>query len=109
MPAIDPAVSFLAEDGLVKLSSNTTRQKTRNLMARPRATLLIPDPAGPYRTLEIRGDIEITPDDDYRFARHVGRKYGGTDFRYADRPGRVAGGGRPAPGPGQRHRPQDST
>jgi hypothetical protein len=24
---------------------------------------------------------------DYRFARHVGRKDGGTDFRCADRPG----------------------
>ena len=80
-------VAFLAEDGLVKISLNTTRQKTKNLMARPRATLLIPDPASPYRTLELRGDVEITPDNDYRFARHVGRKYGGTDFRYADRPG----------------------
>jgi hypothetical protein len=27
------------------------------------------------------------PDDNYRFARHVGRKYGGTDVGYADRPG----------------------
>jgi PPOX class probable F420-dependent enzyme len=80
-------VAFLAEDDLVKISLNTTRQKTRNLMARPQATLLIPDPASPYRTLEIRGDAEITPDDDYHFARHVGRKYGGTDFRDADRPG----------------------
>jgi hypothetical protein len=43
-------------------------------MARPRATLLVPDPASPYRTLELRGDVEITPDDDYTFARHVGRK-----------------------------------
>ena len=80
-------VVFLAEDGLIRLSLNTTRQKTRNLLARPRATLLIPDPATPYRTLEIRGDVEITPDDDRSFARHVGRKYGGTDFRDADRPG----------------------
>ena len=80
-------VSFLAEDGLIGISLNTTRQKTRNLMARPRATLLIPDPASPYRTLEIRGDVEITPDPDYSFARHVGHKYGGTDFSYADRPG----------------------
>jgi len=80
-------VSFLAEDGLIRISLNTTRQKTRNLMARPRATLLIPDPASPYRTVEIRGDVEITPDPDYSFARHVGRKYGGTDFSYADRPG----------------------
>ncbi len=54
-------VAFLAEDGLIKISLNTTRQKTRNLMARPRATLLIPDPASPYRTLEIRGNMEITP------------------------------------------------
>jgi PPOX class probable F420-dependent enzyme len=80
-------VVFLAEDDLIKISLNTTRQKTRNLMARPRATLLIPDPASPYRTVELRGDVEITQDDDYRFARHVGRKYGGTDFSDADRPG----------------------
>ena len=80
-------VAFLAEDGPVRISLNTTRQKTRNLMAQPRATLLIPDPANPYRTLEIRGDVEITPDDDYSFARRVGQKYGGTDFRSADRPG----------------------
>jgi hypothetical protein len=31
-------VAFLAEDGLVRISLNTTRQKTGNLMARPRAT-----------------------------------------------------------------------
>ena len=80
-------VAFRAEDDLVRISLNTTRQKTRNLMAQPRATLLIPDPASPYRTLEIRGDVEITPDDDYSFARRVGQKYGGTDFRSADRPG----------------------
>jgi PPOX class probable F420-dependent enzyme len=80
-------VAFLAEDDLVRISLNTTRQKTRNLMAQPRATLLIPDPASPYRTLEIRSDVEITADDDYSFARRVGHKYGGTDFRSADRPG----------------------
>ena len=56
-------------------------------MAGPRATLLIPDPDSPSRTLELRGDVEITPDDDYRFARHVGQTYGGTDFRCAHRPG----------------------
>ena len=80
-------VAFLAEDDPMKLSLNTSRRKARNLMARPRAALLVPDSASPYRTLEIRGDVEITPDDDYRFARHVGRKYGGTDFRYVDKLG----------------------
>jgi hypothetical protein len=32
-------VAFLAEDGLVRISLNTTRQKTGNLMARPRGHL----------------------------------------------------------------------
>jgi hypothetical protein len=42
-------VAFLAEDGLIKLSLNTTRQKARNLLARPRVTLLIPTrPALPH-------------------------------------------------------------
>ena len=68
-------------------ATTLTARKARNLMARPRAALLVPGPASPYRTLEIRGDVEITPDDDYRFARHVGHKYGGTDFRYVDKPG----------------------
>jgi hypothetical protein len=31
-------VAFLADDGQVKISLNTTRQKTRNLMAQPRTT-----------------------------------------------------------------------
>jgi hypothetical protein len=46
-----------------------------------------PRPTSPYRTLEIRGDVEITPDEDYTFARRTGQKYVGTDFGSADRPG----------------------
>ena len=80
-------VVFLHEDGLFKISLNTTRQKTRNLMRTPRATLVVPDPQTMLRYIEVRGDAEIVPDDDYRFAAQVGRKYGGTDFRYADKPG----------------------
>jgi hypothetical protein len=79
-------VTFLTEDGLVRISLNTTRQKTRNLMARPWAALLIPDPASPYRTLELRGDVEITPTTTTA-SSGCRRKYGGTDFRYTDRPG----------------------
>jgi hypothetical protein len=70
--------------------STTVPEEHREVLDAPYGvltTLLIPDPASPYRTLEIRGDVEITPDDDYSFARQVGRKYGGTDFREADRPG----------------------
>jgi PPOX class probable F420-dependent enzyme len=101
-------VAFLAEDDLIKLSLNTTRQKTRNLMARPRATLLIPDPASPYRTLEIRGDIEVTPRRRLRL-RQARRPQVRRDRLPRRRPaGRGAGRGGPAPGPSQRHRPQAS-
>lgn len=80
-------VWFLAEDGTVKLSLNTGRQKTKNLMRRPQASVFILDLANPYRYLEIRGDAEVTPDDDYTFASRVGAKYGGADLRSHDQPG----------------------
>jgi PPOX class probable F420-dependent enzyme len=82
------AVWFLAEpDGTVKLSLNTSRQKTRNLLRRPEATLFFVDPANPYRTLEIRARAEVAPDADYAFADRIGAKYGGADLRTMDRPG----------------------
>jgi PPOX class probable F420-dependent enzyme len=82
------AAWFLAEpDGTVKLSLNTSRQKTRNLLRRPEATLFFVDPANPYRTLEIRARAEVAPDADYAFANRVGAKYGGADLRTMDRPG----------------------
>lgn len=82
------AVWFLVEnDGTVKLSLNTARQKTKNLLRHPEATLFFFDPANPYRTLEIRARAEIAPDPDYAFAEQVGAKYGGADLRSNDRPG----------------------
>ena len=77
---------FLADDGEVKLSLNTTRQKVRNLQRDPRCSLLLLDLANPYRYLELRGDAGITPDDDYAFADRVGAKYG-ADLRENDQPG----------------------
>jgi PPOX class probable F420-dependent enzyme len=79
-------VWFLADGDTVSLSLNTARQKTKNLLANPAVTLLILDLANPYRYLEIRGDAEITPDDDYKFADRVGAKYG-ADLRDRDQPG----------------------
>jgi PPOX class probable F420-dependent enzyme len=79
-------VWFVAEGGTVSISLNTSRQKTRNLMASPAVSFLILDLANPYRYLEIRGDAEITPDDDYVFADKVGAKYG-SDLRAHDQPG----------------------
>ena len=77
---------FLAEDDTIRTSLNTTRQKTKNLLANPAACLFLLDLAVPYRYLEIRGDAEITPDDDYSFADRLGAKYD-ADLREHDQPG----------------------
>jgi PPOX class probable F420-dependent enzyme len=81
------AVWFLAEGDTVRLSLNTARQKTKNLTARPAATLFVLDVANPARYLELRGDATIAPDDDYAFADRIGAKYGGLDLRTIDQPG----------------------
>jgi PPOX class probable F420-dependent enzyme len=79
-------VWFLAEGDKIGVSLNTTRQKTKNLRANRAVNLFILDPGSPYRYLEIRGDAEITPDDDYVFAEKVGAKYN-ADLRTRDQPG----------------------
>jgi PPOX class probable F420-dependent enzyme len=82
------ALWFLFDDDrTIKLSLNTTRQKTKNLQAHPECTLFIIDRANPYRTLEIRARAEIAPDVDYAFAKKLGAKYGGADLSTNDRPG----------------------
>jgi PPOX class probable F420-dependent enzyme len=79
-------VWFVAEDDTISLSLNTSRQKTKNLLANPAANLFLLDLAVPYRYLEIRGDAEISADDDYSFADRLGAKYH-ADLRVHDQPG----------------------
>jgi PPOX class probable F420-dependent enzyme len=81
------AVWFLADDDQVRVSLNTSRQKTKNLTERPAATLFILDTNNTARYLELRGDAKIAPDDDYAFADQIGAKYGGVDLRNMDQPG----------------------
>jgi PPOX class probable F420-dependent enzyme len=81
------ALWFLFDDDTIKLSLNTTRQKVKNLQAHPECTFFILDTANPYRTLEVRARVEITPDLDYAFAKKLGAKYGGVDLSANDRPG----------------------
>jgi PPOX class probable F420-dependent enzyme len=83
------AVWFLAVGDTVRLSLSNTRQKLKNLQADPHVSLLIFDPASPYRYLELRGDAEVAEDDNYAFADQVGAKYGGADLRERDEPGDV--------------------
>lgn len=79
-------VWFLFDDGSVAISLNSSRQKTKNLMVRPECCLFILDLRVTQRYLEIRGDAEVTADDNYSFADRVGHKYG-ADLRGHDRAG----------------------
>ncbi len=81
------ATWFLYDQGTIKLSLNTSRQKVKNLQSHPECTFFILDTANPYRTLEVRARAEIAPDPDLAFANKVGAKYGGVDFSKIDRPG----------------------
>jgi PPOX class probable F420-dependent enzyme len=78
-------VWFLADDETVRISLNSSRQKTRNLQQRPACSFLIVDLSNPYRYLELRGDAELSRDEDYAFAERVGAKYQ-SDLREHDGP-----------------------
>jgi len=77
---------FLHADDELKLSLNSGRLKTRNLLARPQCSLLLLDLANPYRYLEVRGHARVERDDDHAFADRLGAKYN-TDVRAYDAPG----------------------
>jgi PPOX class probable F420-dependent enzyme len=67
----------LDDDGRVRTSLSTNRQKVRNLQRNPNATIFTIDPANPYRTLEIRATATIEPDDaDRTGTRRVISSYG---------------------------------
>jgi PPOX class probable F420-dependent enzyme len=85
-PQLTEVWFLLDDDGELKLSLNTSRQKTRNLRKRPQCSLLILDLENPYRYLEVRGNARIEADDDYLFAGKVGAKYS-ADLKVHDRPG----------------------
>lgn len=79
-------VWFLAEGDTVGLSLNTTRQKIKNLVANPAVNLFLLDLGSGYKYLEIRGDAEVTPDDEYEYASKVGAKYN-ANLKDRDLPG----------------------
>jgi PPOX class probable F420-dependent enzyme len=81
-------VWFLADGDTVRLSLNSSRQKTKNLIANPAVSVFLLDLAVPYRYLEIRGDAEVTPDDDDSFADRVDAKYR-ANHRQHDQPGQT--------------------
>lgn len=83
-PQVTAVWFLLDDDGFLKLSLKTTRQKVKNLQEHRECTFFIIDRASPERTLEVRANAEISPDADYAFADKIGMKYG-ADIRKKDR------------------------
>jgi PPOX class probable F420-dependent enzyme len=74
------AIWFLLDgDGIVRTSLTADRQKYKNMVANPKATIFVLDPANPFRTLEIRCDVSVGPDPDLAMMRRVLAFYG-ADF-----------------------------
>jgi PPOX class probable F420-dependent enzyme len=88
-PQVTAIWAYLDGD-LVVTSLAGVRQKLKNLTAHPRATVFAVDPANPFRTLEVRGDVTIEPDPGLVTLRKVLAAYG-TDLESFNGPleGRV--------------------
>jgi PPOX class probable F420-dependent enzyme len=82
------ALWFVVDDGEIKLSINTARQKAKNLERDNDCTLFFLDRENPYRTLEIRARARLQPDPDYVLADTVGAKYD-ANLRNMDQPGQT--------------------
>ncbi len=85
------AIWAVLEGDLIITSLAGIRQKLKNLTAHPKATVFAVDPANPFRTLEVRGDITIAPDPGLETLQKVLAAYG-TDLASFQAPleGRVA-------------------
>lgn len=69
-------VWFDMQDGLIRFSQTTARQKYRNVQKDGRVSFSIVDPENPYRYLEIRGTLDhIEPDPEYAFINSMAKKY----------------------------------
>ncbi len=70
------AIWAVRDGDTVVTSLAGVRQKLKNLRERPRATVFVIDPANPYRTLEVRGDVTVEPDPGLATLQRVLAAYG---------------------------------
>ena len=72
------AIWFLLDGDVVRTSLHRSRQKLRNALNHPQATLFLIDPANPYHTVEIRGDVSVEDAADTSFLERLLAHYGRT-------------------------------
>jgi PPOX class probable F420-dependent enzyme len=84
------ALWYLSDGDTMKTSLMTSRQKYKNVVAHPKATLFVVDPANPMRTLEVRADATVEDDPELALFERIVRHYGqDPDTFPAPREGRV--------------------
>ena len=67
---------LVGDDGVLRTSITTDRHKYRNLVRHPKATLFILDPTNPYRTIEIRANVELSARPRKAMVPQFAEKYG---------------------------------
>ena len=70
------AIWFMRDGDTIVTSLTTARQKLTNMARHSKATLFLIDPANPYRSVEVRGDVTIEDDPDLATLRQLLTKYG---------------------------------
>lgn len=92
MPDNQPQVTpvWFSYDGThILVNSARGRQKDRNMIERPRVTMLFVDPENPYRYMEVRGEIEeITEEGGLDHINALSKRYFGREDYYAGMPDR---------------------
>ncbi len=82
------AVGYLIdENGELKGTVTTDRQKYKNLRGNPNCSLFIIDPANPYRTLEIRASAVLVADPTKEMVKKSARAYGADEAMLLAQPG----------------------
>lgn len=70
------------EDGLIRINTAEGRQKWKNLVERPQATVLAIDPSNPYNWLEVRGKVvKHTTEGANDVINKLSRDYTGQDYQ----------------------------
>ena len=77
------AIWFSLEDGTIRTSQLPIRQRVKNVLANPKASLFIIDPEDPMATVDIRGDVTVEDDADLSYLGRMLARYGQTvdDFQ----------------------------
>lgn len=79
------------EDGYVRINTARGRQKDKNMLSRPKVTILAVDPKNPYRWIEVRGLVIDMNDDQAVAVGHINKLsllYRGYEDYYKNMPER---------------------